>query len=150
MSLKKQIMYRCLLIFAIAVSFTTISRGATGPNEKLTHEVSPVKKENREEKWMRFWKAFMSAVNNKDIKQITALTSKDFYDGGGGTVKEWLEFEVFFSDQHFSEFKFSLKKGARKFKDEGENYKATGKNDSGDLFFEYKNEQWYFGGVVGD
>jgi hypothetical protein len=47
------------------------------------------------------------------------LTSKDFFDGGGGgTIQEWLDAEVFFNDQHFNDFKKMLKKGVHNFKNE--------------------------------
>lgn len=107
-------------------------------------------KNSKEEKWTIFWKAFTTAANNKDSKKIAELTSKDFYSGGGGTVTEWLESEVF-TDHYYADFKNTLKKGARSFKREGYTaFKATGKGRSGDLFFEYKKGEWLFGGVVGD
>ena len=109
------------------------------------------KKMAREEKWTIYWKAFTTAINTKDKKTIAALTSKDFYDGGGGTVEQWLDGEIFVNEKKFNHFKMILNKGTKSFKNEGGGpYKATGKNSSGDLFFEYKNNEWLFGGIAGD
>ena len=98
-----------------------------------------------------FWKDFTAAVGAKDKKKIAALTSPQFYDGGGATVEQWLDAEVFASDKTFTHFKNLLKKPVKNFKGfDGNPYKATGKNVPGDLFFEYKKGQWLFGGMVGD
>ena len=111
----------------------------------------PSNKTTTDEKWDIFWKDFTTAIYEKDKKRIAELTSKDFYDGGGGTVQEWLDAEVFLTEETFTAFKNTLKKGVKDFKGyDGNPYKATGKNKSGDLFFEYKNNQWLFGGIVGD
>jgi hypothetical protein len=104
----------------------------------------------RETKWTIFWKEFTTAIYAKDKNKIATLTSKDFYDGGGGTVIEWLDAEVFRNDQSFKTFKAKLAKGAKSYKGFGAPYKATGQNKSGDLFFEYKSGNWLFGGLVGD
>ncbi|MFT3911674.1 MAG: hypothetical protein QM737_19785 [Ferruginibacter sp.] len=139
------------------IIFTAHTKAANIIIEKRSHHTlvslhdTSNKKMSREEKWTIYWKAFTTAINTKDKKSIAALTSKDFYDGGGGTVEQWLDGEVFVNEKQFNLYKTILKKGAKSFKNEGGGpYKATGKNDSGDLFFEYKNSQWLFGGVVGD
>jgi len=107
--------------------------------------------ESKDEKWNIFWKSFKTAVNKKDKNRIAELTSKDFNDGGGGTVQQWLDAEVFLNDITFMKFINTVNKGTKYFKGfDGNPYKATGKNKSGDLFFEYKNNQWLFGGLVGD
>lgn len=147
-------MLRSIFTLATLILITNIATADDGFNKNKMAKPVRIHKNitgsSKEEKWNSFWKNFINAVNTKDKKRIAELTSKDFYDGGGGTVHEWLEMEVFFSDKHFSAFKSALLKGAKKFKGLGDSYKATGKNNSGDLFFEYKNEQWVFGGVVGD
>ena len=101
--------------------------------------------------WNVFWKNFTSDIEGKDTAKIAVLTSGDFYDGGGGTVQQWLQSDVFVNEKTFTRYKNLLKKGATIFKVyEGNPYRATGKNRSGDLFFEYKKGQWLFGGMVGD
>jgi len=105
---------------------------------------------SKEGKWNSFWKDFTEAINSKNKSRIIELTAKDFYDGGGGTVDYWMDSDVYSNEKRFNFYKALLKKGAKNFKGEGLLYKATGKNDAGDLFFEYKNEQWLFGGIVAD
>lgn len=104
-----------------------------------------------EDAWNVFLKNFTAGIDGKDTAKIAALTSGDFYDGGGGTVQQWLQSEVFLNEKTFTRYKNLLKKGAAIFKgSDGTPYRATGKNRSGDLFFEYKKGQWLFGGMVGD
>ena len=117
----------------------------------LTDTIKKKNVNSKNEQWNVFWKSFTTAIYAKDKNRIAELTSKDFYDGGGGTVQQWLDAEVFINDKKFTAFKNILKTGTRNFKGyDGHPYKATGKNRSGDLFFEYKNDQWLFGGIVGD
>jgi hypothetical protein len=135
------------------VSFqqTAIAFNECIPACTFNKQIPNFKKGIKDEKWDIFWKDFTTAIYAKDKKRIAELTSKDFYDGGGGTVLEWLDAEVFLNDETFTAFKNILKKGVKDFKGyDGNPYKATGKNKSGDLFFEYKNNQWLFGGIVGD
>ena len=113
---------------------------------------SKIKSDDKEEKWGFFWESFKEEVYAKDIKQIANLTSKDFFDGGGGyTIQEWLNQVVFTNNDNFIEFKKTLQGGVKDFKkQDGSLYKATGKSESGDLYFEFENGKWVFGGVVGD
>ncbi len=102
-------------------------------------------------KWAVFWRNFTAAAYRKDKITIAALTSPEFYDGGGATVTQWLDAEVFSNEKTFQHFKSILKKPVKSFNGFNKNpYKATGKNKPGDLFFEYKNDWWLFGGMVGD
>jgi len=111
----------------------------------------PLAKTTAAAKWNPFWKAFTEAFQAKDKNKIAALTSPQFYDGGGATIEQWLDAEVFANDKTYTHFMALLKKPVNSFKGfDGSPYKATGKNKSGDLFFEYKKGQWLFGGMVGD
>ncbi|MEP7163054.1 MAG: hypothetical protein ABI741_00090 [Ferruginibacter sp.] len=156
-------MRQLTLFFTIIIVLQSIGQPANNSKEKkftgehpalndtIKKQNAGIKKTGKEESWVVFWKAFTAAMNAKDKSRVAALTSKDFYDGGGGTVEAWLDAEVFSSDKRFIDFKNMLKKGVKNFKGyEGHPYKATGKNRSGDLFFEFKNKQWLFGGLVGD
>ena len=110
-----------------------------------------IKKNTREEKWTIFWKDFTTAIITKNKKRVAELVSKDFFDGGGSTLEQWLDSDVYFDSKHFNVIKLKLAKGARSFNNGNyAPYKATGKNDIGDLFFQYKNGSWEFGGIVGD
>jgi len=156
----KNIIRSLLLVFTAFISLTSVgkSRNITQKNSFYSPYVdttkkknSTLKKSNKEEKWDIFWKEFNSAITTKDKTKIAELTSKEFYDGGGSTIQEWLESEVFASETKLNAFKNILKKGTKNYKGFDNNpYKATGRNKSGDLFFEYKNNKWLFGGVVGD
>jgi len=111
----------------------------------------PVSKTAAAAKWNTFWKAFTEAFQAKDKKRLVALTSPQFYDGGGATIDQWLDGEVFGNEKTYAHFVALLKKPVTSFKGFDSNpYKATGKNKSGDLFFEYRKGQWLFGGMVGD
>ena len=124
------------------------------PINAIADTSKPVKtaaKNNASTSWDVFWKDFTIAINTKDTTKIAALTSKDFYDGGGSTIQQWLQSDVYANDKTFAAFNALLKKGVKNFKRfDSSPYKATGKNKSGDLFFEYKKGKWLFGGIVGD
>jgi len=108
-------------------------------------------KDNPEMKWVAFWKTFTTAIDTRDTATIARLSSANFYDGGGSTIQQWLQSDVYASDKTLARFKNILQKGVHPFKGfEPGPYKATGKNRSGDYFFEYKKGRWLFGGVVGD
>ena len=135
----------------ISFGQTAIAFNEHGIFADVEKQTPGIQQTPKDEKWDIYWKDFTTAIYAKDKKRIAELTSKDFYDGGGGTVEQWLDSEVFLNDKTFTAFKDILKKGVKDFKGyDGNPYKATGKNKSGDLFFEYKNTQWLFGGIVGD
>ena len=105
-----------------------------------------------EQKWSKFYDEFIAAVNAKDKDKISRLAAQDFFDGSGGeTINEWLDSIVFNDKNNYIEFKKMLngkiKNVALK---EGENEKATGNGNYGDLYFEYEKGQWKFGGIIGD
>jgi hypothetical protein len=107
---------------------------------------------SKEDKWEIFWTNFKSAFENKDKAKIKSLTARDFFDGGGGdTILEWLENRVFSNTTDYDNFLSVLYGGVKEFKNqEGKAYKATGNNEMGDLYFDYFNGKWIFGGVMGD
>jgi hypothetical protein len=154
----KNFMTRKLTLFiTTTIVFFHFARASIGPESKsITNSIqslndSSIKKNTREEKWAIFWKDFTNAILTKNKKRIAELVSKDFFDGGGSTLEQWLDSDVYFDTKHFNAIKLKLAKGVRSFKNEGYGpYKATGKNDIGDLFFQYKNGNWEFGGLVGD
>ncbi len=129
-----------LLIMALAQTGSVVAQHAA-VNKKTGAEAS----------WTVFWKTFTAAVDTHDTAAIAQLTSPNFYDGGGSTVQEWLQSDVYASEKKLAAFKDILQKGVNNFKGfEPGPYKATGKNKTGDLFFAYKKGRWLFGGVVGD
>ncbi|PQJ10782.1 hypothetical protein CJD36_012495 [Flavipsychrobacter stenotrophus] len=108
--------------------------------------------DNADGQWNSFLVDFKDAVNSKNIAKISSLTSPNFSDGGGGeTIKEWLNNLVFVNDTTLQDFKKTLN---GKMKNEewqkGHVGRVTGKGEYGDLYFEYENFQWRFGGVIGD
>ena len=107
---------------------------------------------SKEDKWEMFWTNFKSAIENKEKAKVKSLTSNDFFDGGGGsTILEWLESSVYSSNEDFDNFKIVLYSGVKTFRSpDGKAYKATGNGEMGNLYFDYKNGKWLFGGVVGD
>lgn len=115
------------------------------------HPGTAIKKTTPEAKWTIFWNTFTAAIDARDTAVVAQLTSPNFYDGGGSTIQQWLQSDVYASEKTLTAFKSVLRKGVKNYKgfDPGP-YKATGKNTSGDYFFEYKKGQWLFGGVVGD
>jgi hypothetical protein len=138
-----------LAVFTVLI-FAGLAATCAAKN-KLTAIPYQKQQPGKMEKWVIFWKNFISAIDTKDKVIIAGLTAKDFYDGGGGTVEQWLDSEVFRTDETFADFRNKLRKGVNDFKGfDGKPYKATGRNKSGELFFEYKNNQWLFGGLVGD
>ncbi|MEO6315918.1 MAG: hypothetical protein ABIU63_16695 [Chitinophagaceae bacterium] len=122
------------------------------PSYNLRHATDTARPGNtRAARWTVFWNTFNAAINAKDTAAISRSTSGDFYDGGGGTVVQWLQTEVFATEKTLTAFRQKLRKGVKNFKCyEGHPCKATGRNTSGDLFFEYTNGGWLFGGLVGD
>lgn len=146
------------LIFLLVVSSTAsaackkISRlTAISFIPDTSKPIKPAAKSNASTSWDFFWKDFITAINAKDTGKIAALTTKDFYDGGGSTIQQWLQSDVYANDKTVAAFNSLLKKGTKNFKGfDGSPYKATGKNKPSDLFFEYKKGKWLFGGLVGD
>ncbi|MEO8770405.1 MAG: hypothetical protein ABI402_09985 [Ferruginibacter sp.] len=145
-----------LFITATILLFNFSNAGAGIDRKVITNVIvsfndSSIKKNTREEKWTLFWKDFTNAITSKNKKRIAELVSKDFFDGGGSTLEQWLDNDVYFDNKHFNAIKLKLAKGAKSFNSYGYGpYKATGKNNIGDLFFQYKNGNWEFGGLVGD
>ena len=144
-----------LLILFFCVSATALCFGqknTTGPKE-TSKEIKPNKRKTKEEKWEVFFPKFKQAFTAKDKAKIVAMTSLGFFDGGGGlTITEWLETVVFADNKEFNRCKKILNNGVHNFKNPntGDIYKATGKGDYLDLYFEYIRGKWLFGGVVGD
>ncbi len=106
-----------------------------------------------EKKWQEFYETFKIAVNNKDKDLIIKLTSKDFFDGGGGyDLPEWLDSMIFVNDQNLMQFKAELNKKILDDTDrDGNLLKTTGDYEYGGyLFFVYENNKWLFGGIMGD
>lgn len=117
----------------------------------LKHNVTI--KLNTEGKWQEFYENFKIGVANKDKELISVLTSKDFFDGGGGyTLTQWLDSMVFVNDQTLREFKAELnKKILDDTNRDGDLLKTTGNSEHGGyLFFIYEKDKWLFGGVMGD
>jgi len=141
----------CLLKVMATNHVHAVSQAADMPVIDTTKPVTASPGNSAENKWAAFWKTFTAAVERHDTATIAGLTSVNFYDGGGSTIQQWLQADVYASDKTLARVKGILQKGVKNFKgfDPGP-YKATGKNKSGDLFFEYKKGKWLFGGIVGD
>ncbi len=105
-----------------------------------------------ENEWSVFQANFIDAIRKKDKKKIIALTSKNFSDGGGGeTIEEWLT-NIALTDQHTIDFlsRIVAQKLETSVLKDGTIEKVTGKNEQGDLYFDYVNQEWKFGGLIGD
>ena len=142
-----------LITFCFGQKVTTGSEDKNVKENQTSQEIKSNKAKTKEEKWEDFFRKFKEAFAAKDKAQIVALTSQVFFDGGGGaTITEWLDSTAFVNSQNFNHYKKILNNGVKNFKnpDTGDIYKATGKSEYLDLYFEYKGGKWFFGGVVGD
>jgi hypothetical protein len=102
------------------------------------HAQSAQTKANADARWGAFWSKFSSAVTNKDRRQFIALTAKDFTDGGGFTIQQWLGSEP----NTWASIRRSVRSGTKKYKgDPGDVMRITKDNS---LIFEYKRGQWLF------
>ena len=141
-------------ILLLVFLFLSCSQAGNADNSAVTFRgdrQAPAANNNAAAKWPVFWKNFTGAINTRDKISIAKLSSPEFYDGGGSTIDQWLDAEVFTNEKNLAHFKATLGRPVKTFKGfDGSPYKATGKNKPGDLFFEYKKGQWLFGGMVGD
>lgn len=132
-----------ILLFAFSPSYS----------QKITAGWSVVKmeqaeKEIRDYKFQLFYNKFKTTIANKDIQAIKKMTSRDFFDGGGGlTIEEWLK-DIVFPD--LKEFNDYLNDKVVDSRTGGDYLKVIGKMQAGTLFFKYNGLTWLFGGVIGD
>lgn len=104
----------------------------------------PNKNKDNKNSWEVFYSEFKKAVQNKNIVKISTLSvsDEDFFDGGGGNnSKEFLELLI--KTGHYNDIIDSL----------NEDQKETNKSEiiCGDyLVFIFKDDRWYWQGIIGD
>jgi len=105
--------------------------------------VAPQK--TKEELWSDFWVLFSNAIRQKDKPMIVSLSLKgdEFFDGGGGqNAKDFIE--TLDKEGSWDFFTTSVSKGVKPFE------KKDKITKDGVLIFVFKNNKWYWEGVMGD
>ena len=102
--------------------------------------------------WQSFYSAFRAAVNKRDRAAMLRMMPDDFFDGGGSTASEWLQYiDENAKKGSWRDLQKSFARGTvinRKWSREGIPTRVT--RDNG-YYFEYRRDKrWYFAGVVGD
>lgn len=118
----------------------------------LTKSRSPLKaeqlKSKKEEQWDPFWILFSNAVKQKDKGALLKLALYDSeFDGGAGgeSAKDWAERMV--SNREWKTFIADINKGVVRDTYRGKGGKITKECA---LYFEFKNDKWYWAGVLVD
>ncbi len=102
-----------------------------------------------QQQWDFFWIEFKEAFKKKDKEKINMLTKYFSTNGGDATLYQWLDADAFLNNENFIFYTDLLNKGVKDFNYAGY-WKATGKSEDGDLYFQYKNGNWFFSGIIGD
>lgn len=97
--------------------------------------------------WEIFLVEFKKALINKNKAKIIKMTDKnDFFDGGGGsTINEFLNNADNNTEAGWDSLINSLNSGI-----DGTNEEKQTVGGYPNLYFRYKDNQWYWNGVVGD
>jgi hypothetical protein len=107
---------------------------------------------DKEKSWSLFWNEFKTAFNTKDKDKLVSLCSDGFFSGGSGDNPSEFFSYLFNEHEGYATTVKTLNKGAHDFTyPDGTKSKVTGVGDEeGDWYFEFKNGNWVFAGVVGD
>jgi len=115
-----------------------LTAGIVAALPTCAHAQSAETKARADARWGPFWSKFSAAVSNKNRKQFIALTAKDFTDGGGFTINDWLGS----GPNTWASIRRSIRSGTKRYKgDPGDIMRITRNNS---LIFEYKRGQWLF------
>lgn len=97
--------------------------------------------------WERFLVEFKKALIDKNKSKIISMTDKnEFFDGGGGsTINEFLNNADNNTDAGWDSLINSLNSGI-----DGTNEEKQTIGGYPNLYFRYKDSQWYWNGIVGD
>lgn len=123
----------------------------------VTHEKNEFDKRavtknvDRDESWRSFWRNFKTAFHNKDKQKLVSLCSEDFFSGGSGyTPSEWVTY-IFEHSDRYAIINKAIKNGVNDHTwRDGSKSKVTGNGDMNDLYFDFIDNGWFFGGIVGD
>lgn len=105
---------------------------------------APVTPQTKEQLWDAFWTKFSAAVNQRDKNAMIALSlqTNEFFDGGGGgTAAQWINTA---DEETWKYWQKAITKGTKVF----EKTQRITKNDY--MYFDFKNGNWFWAGVVGD
>jgi hypothetical protein len=121
---------------------------AVDPNSGNSKQTRENKKMDKEELWVDFWSNFSIAVKQKDKTTILKLALSDSeFDGGAGgeSANDWVERMV--SNVEWNTFIADINNGVVPDTYRGKGGKITKKCA---LYFEFKNNKWYWAGVLVD
>lgn len=105
-----------------------------------------------EEKWVAYWSEFVKAINNHDSNTIVRLSSPKFELVGdaGWTIQSWIT-EYLNNKDSYQRIKDAISNGTHDYEYvEDTKERVTGHDRGYNMFFVYKDEQWKFGGIMGD
>lgn len=105
---------------------------------------TPATPQTKEQLWDVFWTKFSAAVNQRDKNAMIALSlqTNEFFDGGGGgTAAQWINTA---DEETWKYWQKAVSKGTKVF----EKSQRITKNDY--MYFDFKNGNWCWAGVVGD
>jgi hypothetical protein len=103
---------------------------------------------DKEEAWTDFWSDFSNAVKQKDKATLLklAINDSEFDGGAGGEIKnDWAERII--SNEEWEIFIADINKGVVPDEYRGKGGKITKECA---LYFEFKNNKWYWAGVLVD
>jgi hypothetical protein len=96
--------------------------------------------------WPSFWRVIVSAINTKNRAALKSMMPREFFDGLEiVTPDEWFKFVD--SRRLWRDLQKSFRGGTVTYRDQAVPTRLTRDRT---VYFEFRNGQWYFAGVMGD